>query len=172
MTRSFSFARILVISLLASFVTAGCASYSLGPSSESVELKSISIAPVLNDSLAPQAAPMVTNALHQSLQTSSLSVAGEGSADAVLEVRLVHYRRLTTATRPEDTGRAGGFRVILEARATLTGSNGTVYFKNRPFTGEVQVYALDDLANQEYAAMPQLARNLADRIRDAVTGAW
>lgn len=150
----------------------GCASYKLGHTADSTPFTSVAIAPVLNDSMAPQAAPMVTNALQQSLQTSGLTVAGEGSAEAALEVRLIHYRRMVTATRPEDTGRHSGFRVILEAEATLTGRDGTVFFKNRRFTGEVQVYAYDDLATQEYASMPQLARSLADRIRDAVTGTW
>ncbi len=172
MTLHVSTFRFLTLAILATFFVSGCASYKLGSNTENAPFSSISIAPVLNDSLAPQAAPIVTNALQQSLQTSGLSVVGEGSAEAVLEVRLVHYRRVATASRPEDTGRPGGFRVILEAQATLTGSNGTVYFKNRSFTGEVQVYALDDLASQEYAAMPQLSRSLADRIRDAVTGAW
>lgn len=158
---------------LALFLQAGCSSYRLGSGGEP-EIDSVYVAPVINDSEAPQAVVPFTRAIKESFLTDGrVEVAGRAeTADGILEVRLTNYERFVAATQAVDTALGQSFRTVLHGRATLRKADGTVLLDDRYFRVESSVLVEEDLVQSEYQNMPVLTRELAERIRDAVLDTW
>lgn len=152
---------------------AGCSAYRMGAGGEP-PIDSVYVAPVINDSDAPQAVVPFTMALKEGFLTDGrVDVATSvETADGILEVRLTDYRRFVAANQPTDTGLGQSFRTVLHGRATLLKADGTVLIEDRHFRVESTVHIDDDLVQAEYQNMPVITRELADKIRDAVLDVW
>lgn len=165
-----------IVAALAVMVTlgllSGCASYKLGMPVET-PFKTLHVATVETEALVPQAAALLTRDLREAfIRDGRLTLVNETDAGAILAVTLVLYERDLSATASQDTARARSFDLELTALATLTGPNGQTYFKDRRFIVEELAFTDAGLLQSEYGAMPVLTRDLANKIRDAVLGAW
>ena len=151
----------------------GCASYRMGSGNEPV-VDSLYIAPVVNDSEAPQAVVPFTMALKEGfIEDGQIEIVlSESEADGILEVTLYDYDRFVGATQEFDTRLGETFQTVLRGKATLRERNGTIIFKDRRFTVDASIIAGEDLVQAEYQNMPAITRDLAEKIRDAVLGSW
>ena len=126
---------LLSISLIFLCLMHGSCRYVLGPSGE-LPYDSIHVRVVRNDSLAPQAGPLLSRSLREEIVREGRVrlMNNVTDADAVLTVRLVDYERLPEVYRSDDTALASGFRMGLFALASLESSSGKkVFFEDRLF---------------------------------------
>jgi Lipopolysaccharide-assembly len=161
-----------LVALLA-LLGAGCSGYQLGDPA-TLPFASIHVAPPVNASLAPQAAALVGASLTRALDRSGrVTIAAENSADALLALTLVDYRREVAAERSDDTSLARKWRVTLTAECTLTRrSDGHAWFTRRSVHAFDEVYVDSGLVPAEYGNMPVLADRLAQEVAREVLGAW
>jgi hypothetical protein len=152
---------------------AGCAGYQLGDPA-TLPFATIHVAPPVNASLAPQAAPLVGTTLVRSFDRSGrVRIAARDDAEAVLEVTLTEYRREVAADRSDDTSLARKWRVELTAECTLANPrSGQTWFTRRMISAFDEVYVDSGLVPAEYQNMPVLADRLAQEIAREVLGAW
>jgi hypothetical protein len=134
----------------------------------------IHVAPPVNTSLAPQAAPLVGASLTRALDRSGrVKIAADGAADALLTITLTDYRREVTAERSDDTSLARKWRVTLTAECTLARrSDGQSWFARRAVSAFDEVYVDSGLVPAESQNMSVLAERLAQEIAREVLGAW
>jgi len=167
--------RRLLYGLGLCLLVAGCANYNLG-STGPLKFHSLYVAPVINNTKAPQAQAPVTEMLRQSLlQEGNLQLANQEQADATLEVTLVAYESTISATSSNNTLNAQAYTLTMTANCTLVDNrSGTVYFKNLPVNASIETYVngTNDLAEPEYQAMPLLARELGRKIKDLIVTTW
>jgi hypothetical protein len=177
----------LVLAL--AFVGVSCTSYRLGTGAE-LAFQTLYLAPVENAASVPQATAPITAELRQAfLRDGRVTlVADPSEADAVLDVRLVRYGRNVATVRPDDTGLARKFDVVLQAECTLRDRrSGRVWFERRPVVASRQVFATlgrpdierdgrslvaSDQIQAEYQNLPQLASALAERVTHATLDTW
>lgn len=170
MKNIFAFTAVFCLALFA-----GCSNYRLAGTAAKLPFSSVYVQPVRNVSFAPQAAPILTNAISKSLmQVPDLRIAYQSEAQAVLSTSIVNYEKVPVATKANDTALAASYRITATALCTLTRSNGGVVFKERPVKASITVYtgADNNLISNEYESMPVLMRELGDKIKDAVIGIW
>lgn len=161
---------------LASVVAlAGCAHYHLG-SSGTLPFHSLYVPPVRVMASVPQAAAPTSQFLRQSLlQEGNLQLADQADADATLDVIITNYERGADATQQNNTLNAVSFTLQIEATCTLVDNrSGKVYFKNRKIQVLEQAFVQNGVSfnESEYQAMPRLARDLSQKIKDAVVSTW
>lgn len=159
----------------ASIALSGCFSYRLAGTPVKLPFKTVYVKPVQNLSYAPQAADPLTNAISAAINRApEVKTALEGDADAILDVRIVDFRRRAVATKSADTAVSAANRVTLTAKCTLVKRNGDVVFADRTVKASATVYAGDINATVtgEYQTMPVLARELGEKVKDAVIGIW
>ena len=136
--------------------------YVLGPSGE-LPYESIHIRVVRNDSLAPQAGPLLSRALREEIIREGRLRLLSHSADseASLTVRLVDYERLPEVYRSDDTALASGFRMGFFALATLKSSIGKkVFFKDRLFRSGASTLR-ENLNESPVSRQPMMAASRA-----------
>ena len=153
----------------------GCSNYRLAGTPVELPFSSVYVKPVRNDSFAPQATNLLTNAISNAInQTPELKTAYESDAQATLSTKLVEYRKVPVATRAEDTALAASYAMEAVALCTLTRSNGDVIFKDRKVKARAMLYmgGNNDVLGNEYQNMPVLMRELGGKIKDAVIGIW
>lgn len=150
----------------------GCASYRLGDASPAA-FRSLHVSPVVSDTFAPQSAPLVTQAVLDTLMRAGTVEVGDAGSQATLTVTLTGYSREAKVGRPEDWGRGHAFDTALVARATLIDNRtGQILFQDREFRGEGRILATDELTQSEHQTMPLIARQLGEAIARAVLASW
>lgn len=152
---------------------AGCAHYRPG-TGNTPEFHSIAFAPVINESYAPQAQTIVSDALFQAFaRGGNVAVeSNQATADVVLHVVIKDFQKMIGATKADDTGRARSLVMMLKSQVTLTeGATGKAIYTGE-FTVQQEVYADSGAIRAENEAMPQLATLLADKVYRAVTSKW
>jgi hypothetical protein len=148
--------------------------YSAGPGT-SLEFDKIYVAPVKNDSFAPQAQALLTKQIRTKLANCpGLELASSSENAAILEVTIIDFGQSMATTRDDDTIRAKSFDVKMSVSCTLSDdATGKVYFKNYHMSDSVECHAFDDnFQASQYQAIPQLTNKLADKICDAVCNPW
>lgn len=165
---------LLLTSVLALTLLAGCGGYSLGPTNGLVAgEKKIQITPFLNHTLEPRLGDAVTTALRRKIQVDgTYRLATQGNADVVVTGVLTKYTRHELNFEPHDVLTVQDYRVSVIAQVTAqnlaTGS--TVIFTNTAYT---LVRVGSDLTSSERQAMPVLADQLAKTVTDElVDGGW
>jgi hypothetical protein len=167
------------------FVSPGCQSYQLGDPAPT-PFETIYIAPVANESFAPQAQAILSTQLREVFLRDGRTrlVMSEEDADAALYVTLKEYTRRAAARRSDDTVRAQGFDIGLHAMITLYDfRNEELLFNARPIQANTNALVTnpyrDDSAaptqsflQSEQQAMPRLTRDLARQIADEVLSPW
>ncbi|MBE6412370.1 MAG: hypothetical protein E7036_07460 [Opitutales bacterium] len=166
---------VFLVILVSAIFMSGCSNYRLAGTPTDLPFSSVYVKPVRNDSYAPQATNLLTNAISNAInQTPQLKTAYEGDAQATLSTTLIDYRRVPIATRADDTALAASYAMEAVAVCTLTRSNGDVVFKNRKVKARAMLYmgGNNDVIGNEYQNMPVLMRELGGKIKDAVIGIW
>ena len=176
---------LAMLTLFTVAFTSGCKSYQLGNPVE-LPFESIYIKPVTNDSFAPQAQALLSAQIREAFirdgRTQVLTKAE--TADAVLFVNLIEYKRRAAARQSVDTAVAAGFSLTLLSEVSLFDQNkGDYFFQNRVIQKSANAFVNDpyatpagtqtqDFLQSEYQAMPRLSRELARRIADEVLSPW
>ncbi len=164
---AFAFAGVMAL--------AGCAHYHLGASG-ALPFHTLYVPPARVVASVPQAAAPVSQMLRQSLlQEGNLELTDQADADATLDVSLTNYQRGADATQQNNTLNAVSFTLMLEATCTLVDNrSGKVYFKDRKIQVLEQAFVQSGVSfnESEYQAMPRLARDLSQKIKDAVVSTW
>ncbi len=160
--------------LIAVGAIAGCAHYRPGDGAE-LPFSSLYIAPVVDRSLVPRAATLLSADLRDAIlrRASNPALAPDAaSSDATLAVTLLDLRRGIAATSPSDTALGTAFQVSLHAEITLLKADGTALISRRAVESSTMVFALGDYAQGEQQAIPALAEALAVRIVNEITQGW
>ena len=106
-------------------------------------------------------------------RAGQLSLAGEGDANALLEVVITEYEKTPWASSERDTGISQSFRLKMTVSCTLKNrATNEVYFKDRLITKYITAYAASGQAESEYQNMPQLTREIAKDAANEVTAIW
>lgn len=171
---------IFALAAFAGIFAVSCSNYRLAGTPVHLPFNSVYVAPVKNTSYAPQASNLLTNAIIQAInQVPNLHSAYKNDAQAILEVKIVDYKKEPVATSASDTALAASYNVVAVAECTLTRANGEVIFKNRKvrasamlYTGSASNPTYNDVLGNEYQNMPVLMRELGLKVRDAVVGIW
>lgn len=163
----------LLITFL-SCLLGGCANYQMGRG-EALPYETVYVAPVINRSIAPQAQALLSEQLASEItQRSGLrTVSDPKFADVILEVTLTHYQRDVGIRSSQDTREAQTFDIGLIAHGTLKASQGeTLYFVDRVFRAQQEIYAIGSFQNAEFQGMVPLTQALAKNIADEVASVW
>jgi len=134
--RNFIYLAFLPFCALPFFLS--CGQYSLGPLA-APPFRTLFVEAVVNDSLAPQAAPLCSASLREAFLGDGrvkLTNSSE-AADAVLSLRLTNYRRRVASYRSDDTARANAFEITLEGEVSLSDNrrDGKTLFAKRSVKG-------------------------------------
>ncbi len=162
---------LLALALLAGL--AGCSHYHLGAPGRPVA-QSLFVAPATNSAFAPQAGPLVTNAVRLALaRDARIGLAADAAAaEATLEIHLVRFERDVLAARHDDTALARKFAAKLTAEITVRDRNEKILLDRRTIAVARDVFVDSGLQPAEYQTMPLLAEALAVEIAHAVLDTW
>lgn len=168
------FARVLLLGIALTGLVA-CAHYHMGAAGP-LPFHTLYVTVAKNRSFAPQAQAPVTEMLRQSLlQEGNLQLTEQADADATLEVVLTNYQQLAAATQQGNSLNAQSYTLTLTATCTLVDNrSGKVYLKDRSIDASEVAYVQsgDSFSEAEYQAMPKLARDLAEAIKNEVVDTW
>jgi hypothetical protein len=160
---------------LASFLLAsGCSHYQLGTAGK-LTFSTLYVAPVENKVMLPQAQALVTTRLRESLLRDGRVglVNAPEAADATLQVVITDYRREVVAARPDDTGLARKFSLLLGVTCTLRDHrSGKILFADRVISVRRDAFTDSGQLQSEYQALPLLAASLADKVTHTVLDVW
>lgn len=160
---------------LATFLSAGCAGYRLGPVNGAVAgAQSIEIVPFNNRTLQPRLGDAVTRALRERLQTDgTYRLVTRSPGDIVVTGVITSYRREGVSFLRSDVTTTENYRVDLTAHVTARDRASGKLLLDRDVTGHTLVQVGTDLADAERQSAPLLADDLARNITQLLTeGAW
>lgn len=162
-----------LLALAACVGLTACSHYHLGAPGRPVA-QTLFVAPAANASFAPQAGPLVTEAVRLALSRDGrVELAGApDSAEARLQIRLVRFEREVLAARRDDTALARKFSVKLTAEITVLDRHDKILIDRRMITAARDVFVDSGLQPAEYQTMPLLAEALAGEIAHAVLDTW
>jgi len=174
--RSFTpFFNLRLLAAVSAIALSGCANYHLGASGP-LQFHTLYVEPTRVLALVPQAAAPTTEMLRQSLlQEGNLQLSNQADADATLEIVLVDYQRGAAATQQNNSLNAESFTLTLTASCTLVDNrSGKTYFKDRRVDVTEQAFVQNGVSfnESEYQAMPRLARDLSNKIKDTIISTW
>lgn len=152
----------------------GCANYRLGTGGQ-VSFRTLYVAPVVNESNAPQTVAIVSTQLREAFLHDSrvILVNTPEEADATLTVHLLKYSREGQTRQTVDTGLVRKFDVTLDAEATLRDNrNNKLLFDKRKVQATRQVFVDSGQLQAEYQNIPLLAETLAKNVLGASLDVW
>jgi hypothetical protein len=165
------FARLLLAATLLVGLTA-CSHYHMGAPGAPL-VQTVFVEPAANASFAPQAGPLVTDAVRLALaRDGRIELASGASAAATLRIHLVRYEREALAARRDDTALARKFAAKLTAEITLVDTAGKTLIDRRKIEVARDVFVDSGLQPTEYQTMPLLAEALANEIAHALLDTW
>lgn len=154
------------------FFAAGCANYHAG-SPQAAPFHTVYVAPVVNESFAPQAAGLVATQVRAAFLTDGrVATADAGASEATVAVKLVSYSREVAAARRDDTGLARKFSVTLRAEVTVTDRAGKVLVNRRPVSATRDIFTDGGQQQAEYNNLQLLAEVLAQEVLHSVFDRW
>lgn len=163
-----------LLGVIVSLFLGACASYQMGTSVD-LPYKSIAVAPPKNFSSLPQIEGALNAALRHAIQTSSeLTLASGESPDATLEVSILEIRRDIAAVSAADVGRGRKFELTAKLELSLKKADGSgqYFFQSRPLSTTQDIYTDSGLVDAEYQAVPQITREMANRISETLADLW
>lgn len=165
----------LLICLTGLLFLSGCANYRLGTGGQ-VSFRTLYIAPVVNQSNAPQTVAIISTQLREAFlhDPRVILVNTQEEADATLTVNLVSYGREVQTRSSVDTGLARKFDVTLDAEATLRDNrDNKLLFENRKVQATRQIFTDNGQQLQaEFQNVPLLAETLAKNVLGATLDVW
>lgn len=157
--------------LLTTLATVGCAHYQAGDGNK-LTFSTVAIAPVVNESFAPQARTYLNESLMSEFGLGGeLTILPEDQAETILHVRLKNYSKNIAARSSTDSGVARSLELVLSAEVVLNDSLGNVIFA-RTFEIHNEVYADSGASRAESTAIPAMTKRLAEEIHIALTSNW
>lgn len=155
---------------------AGCASYQLGQPGDSDSYRSVYVKPVRNDSTFPMLKASLTASIRKSIaDTGYLDVASSGSADTVLETRVISVNREIAAVSSIDVGRGRKYELEFETLCSLYQKiDGQLepVFLNRRILVKQDIFADSGQVNAEHQAGPEIAKKIAQRVTESIVDTW
>jgi hypothetical protein len=136
--------------------------------------KTLYVAPVSSEALAPQARAIVGARIRESFIRDGrvTLVSSSEEADATLRVTLKHYGREATVSKASDAGLARKFSLTLQAECTLTTRDGRDLFSARKLQAQQEAYVDSGQLQSEYETLPYLADQLARDVTHATLDTW
>ncbi|MDR1457690.1 MAG: LPS assembly lipoprotein LptE [Puniceicoccales bacterium] len=140
-----------------------------------LEFDKIYVAPIRNDSFAPQTQEVLTKRVRTKLTNiSGLELAPSPENAATLEITIIEFGRSLATTQEDDTSQAKSFSIKMAIHCTLSNNvTGRVYFKDYRISDFLECHTLDgDLQVLQRQAIPRLANKLADQVCDIICHLW
>ncbi len=181
----------VVLAGLATALLAACAGYK--PGNGSPEVRSVYVAPVVNQSYLPGIGTALAEKMRDGLLSdNSIRLARKNDAEAVLEITVTDVERLGRASglvvshakdvngvkvveEKEDRGLDKAYDITVTVHAVLTDTASGQVLLDKSYDASSQAlpdpYLLTN-ADQETALLPILARDIARRIRDDLAQGW
>ncbi len=154
----------------------GCASYQMGQPGESDSYRSVYVKPVRNDSTFPMLKASLTASIRKAIaDTGYLDVASSGSADSVLETRVISVNREIAAVSSIDVGRGRKYELEFETLCSLyqnVGGQLEPVFLNRRILVKQDIFADSGQVNAEHQAGPEIAKKIAQRVTESIVDTW
>ena len=167
--------RAFFLCLAGLLLLSGCSNYRLGTGAE-LKFHTIYVAPLVNESQAPQAVAIVSTQLREAFLRDArvILVNTPAEADVTLTVHLVRYFRDVETRQSNDTGLARKFDETFEAEATLVDNRDKkVIFDKRKVQAVRQIFTDNGQQLQaQYQNVPLLAETLAKNVVSATLDVW
>lgn len=162
---------ILGLTLLG--LLSACSHYYLGRSTPP-PFSTLAILAVENDSFAPQIQAALSDQLVRTfVSDGTVKIVPAGEAEATLSVIVTNFDQSLSATRESDTALARSYDLTLGAVCTLTNNQTrTTLLDQALVSTTLNLQVESNFIDVQYQAMPALARNLAQKIRDRILNAW
>lgn len=146
----------------------GCSHYHKGQGGE-LPFTTLYVAPIRNQSLAPQAQALLSKELIETLLNDGrVEIVSRDQAEVTLEIIVTDYSRSVAATEESDASIALSYTLGLSAHCNLIDNkSGAPYFQKRSVNTTI-----NNLTASEYQGMPFLTKNLAKKIKDLVVNVW
>jgi hypothetical protein len=184
------FAKVFLAALFCCVLSA-CATYK--PGAGSAQVRSLWIAPVVNESCLPGMGTAVAERLRDNfLHDNSIRLSRKGNAEEVLEITVTDVERLGRASgmlvrhakdvngqkvveEKEDRGLDKSYDITVTVHAVLTDAATGQILSDKSYDATTQAlpdpYVLTN-ADDETALLPILARDIARRIHDDLAHGW
>jgi len=162
----------LLLGVLAAVGLSGCA-YHLGAVGKP-GYRSVAVPMFRNETVKPQLAPPVTNAIIKRLQTDgSLPVTWEADADIVVHGTITEFTRTVLRTQVDDTRAPREYRLRLTAKIEVRDRRtGKLVMPAATLTGQADAFLGSDLQTAEEQALPLIADDLARQVVSRLTERW
>ncbi len=157
--------KIFIISVFFSFL-AGCSNYKAGYPIDHTNLRTIFVLPAKTHALAAQMSGVLSQQIRETILrcgTLKLSKNVE-AADVVLETEITHYGRSIGTVDEYDTDVAKTLSLNASVKCSLYNHQGKYFFKDQTFSASITINATDSAQLIEYQRMPQLTREIAQKI--------
>ncbi len=165
-----------LLALVTVVAFSGCASYQLGQPGESDSYRSVYVKPVRNDSTFPMLKASLTASIRKAIaDTGYLDVASSGSADTVLETRVISVNREIAAVSSIDVGRGRKYELEFETLCSLyqrVDGQLEPLFLNRRILVKQDIFADSGQVNAEHQAGPEIAKKIAQRVTESIVDTW
>jgi hypothetical protein len=165
----------LILSIFCCLLLCGCAYHSGNNSVLSSLPETVYVAPVCNDSIAPQMQAVLSAQIRKNLsQCPGIKlVENPTTADAVLTVNVVHFGQSAATRMSDDSVRAKTFSINVRANCSLLDNKSGKYFlRNYAVEASMDIRAEGDYQHRKSQAISQLTLKLAEKIGDAVCNPW
>lgn len=163
--------RLLFATVLAGLLLSGCGTYHSGAGYQP-PFQAIYPAPVQTEAFSPGFARLLDDSLRQVLQRDQrVRLVSPEQAEVVLQVHLIEFSEDLSAFSPQDSGRPVSMRNRIIARLDLgPPDQPKALLDQRLVEAQIRLYSPEDSAfhSARFQSQPALARQLAERIRDAV----
>lgn len=160
--------------LLCTILTAGCG-YRIGYLGHP-QLKTVAVAPVVNDTLAYNASAYMRGLLTESFQTDgTMKLVGMTTADCIVYVRITSIKisEVSWGSRAEDDFIPNQWRVSMETEySVVIPGRAEPLIKERKATGTAEFMSGPDIEISRNYAMKQAAFVAAKSIVSQITEAW
>lgn len=166
-------AQILILTL--GLCLCGCAGYRLGPTNgQKAGAKSVQITPFLNHSPEPGLADEMTSAVRKAVQSDgTFQLATHGDSDLVVTGVITDYRRRELSLLRDDLRTVRDYQITLVAQVTIRERASNRVLVDRTINGGTLLRVGGDFGSSERQAVPQLAQDLARKVKDLlVDGEW
>lgn len=163
----------IVFSVGMLLLLSACSHYYLGRSHE-IGFTTLAILPIENDSLAPQIQGILSDQLmHTLISDGTVKIVRSEDAEATLQVTIIEFNQSLNATQEQDTGLARSYNLQLAAECTLINKKkNEVLLNNTLISSTLNLQVDTHFVDAQYQAMPALARDLAQKIRDRILNNW
>jgi len=164
---------LLVISaVLGASLMTSCVGYRLG-SSLPTSIKTVYIPAFINNTGEPMVETEATKATIQEVQKDgSLEVASQEYADSILTVTLTKVKFEPLSFQQNSRKTANEYRLYIYADVMFTRAKTNQILCKRQVYGEATFFPAGDIASAKRLALPNVAKDLAHRIVEAVVEYW